>query len=272
MAIPAWLFFSFWAIISLTFLKLGFNALDRTDLSTSVPSAVLFLFKHSLAISIIHSSNYALIYRRLSPIPFYKYCSMVMLAVFVLLFYRTAGEPFAWNSLFYYLIHFIILLCNPILKDFFQKFYMFVIIAFLIPLLYSTGNESFAAISGNVENLETTIVGKRKKVRFIEFGVGMAGAILFQKFFRLTLLDHVVAFLYFAVAWLANLALLRASFDFGVFDFLLSNVIVGCTVGRFGFGGAAWLAYGASLVLYGLRLKLECVSLVRRGGAHVIGF
>ncbi|KAL0329795.1 UNVERIFIED_CONTAM: hypothetical protein Sradi_4966200 [Sesamum radiatum] len=58
MEIPAWWFFSFWALISITFLHLGFYAMDKTVLSNPVPPVVMSLFKHSLA-------SYALIFRPL---------------------------------------------------------------------------------------------------------------------------------------------------------------------------------------------------------------
>lgn len=59
MEIPAWVFLSFWAIASTTFLHLGFHALDKTEVSP----LVLLLLKHSLAISSCSSSSYALKYR-----------------------------------------------------------------------------------------------------------------------------------------------------------------------------------------------------------------
>ncbi|KAL8556837.1 hypothetical protein ACS0TY_004345 [Phlomoides rotata] len=63
MEIPTWLFFSFWALTSITFLHLGFYALDETELSNSVSPVVMSFFKHSLAISSCSSSNYALVFR-----------------------------------------------------------------------------------------------------------------------------------------------------------------------------------------------------------------
>ncbi|KAK4435332.1 hypothetical protein Salat_0696600 [Sesamum alatum] len=103
---------------------------------------------------------------------------------------------------------------------------------------------------------------KERNGEFIEFAIGMVGTILFQNFFRLTSFNHVVAFLYFSVTWLANLALVRPSDDLGVFGFLLSNVIVGCTVSQFGLRGTTWLVYGASLLLFGLRVKILTLPLV----------
>lgn len=107
-------------------------------------------------------------------------------------------------------------------------------------------------------------VKEKKLVNFIEFAIGMVGALLFQNFFRLTSFNQVAAFLYLAVAWLAILVLLRASYDFGVLNFLLGNVVVGCTVSQLGLRSTTWLACAASLLLYGLRLKLESLTVVHR--------
>ncbi|KAK6137491.1 hypothetical protein DH2020_028744 [Rehmannia glutinosa] len=125
------------------------------------------------------------------------------------------------------------------------------------------------AISVQSENRSTwrRMLDERRK--WIEFAVGMVGTILFQNFFRLTSFDHVLAFLYLAVSWLGNLALLRASGDFGLFNFLLGNLIVDCTVSQFGLRGTTWIAYGASILLYGLRLKLESMSYVERGARAI---
>lgn len=108
----------------------------------------------------------------------------------------------------------------------------------------------------------------QKRRPLIEFAVGMVGTILFQNFFKITTFNHVLAFLYFAVVWLANLALVRAASDLGVFNFLLANVVVGCTVSDFGFQGTTWIAYGASVLLYGLRVELQSLSMVNRGEAE----
>lgn len=107
------------------------------------------------------------------------------------------------------------------------------------------------------------VIGKNGKV--IEFAMGMAGIIVFQTFFRLTTFDQVVAFLYLAVAWVSNMAMLLWRRDLGILNFLLGNVIVGCTVSQFGVRGTTWHTYGASLLLYILRLKLEALTLLNRG-------
>lgn len=63
---------------------------------------------------------------------------------------------------------------------------------------------------------------------------------------------------------------MRVSDDLGVFNFLVGNVVVGCTVSQFGLGGTTWYAYVAALVLYGLQLVVETASVVDKGGAPVI--
>ncbi|KAK4477920.1 hypothetical protein RD792_017185 [Penstemon davidsonii] len=101
-----------------------------------------------------------------------------------------------------------------------------------------------------------------KKKKFVNFAVGAAGTILFQYFFKFTSFDHVKVFLYYSIAWLANIALLRPSCgDFGIFTFLLMNAIIGCTASQFGISGTTWLAYGACVFLHGLRLIVESLPL-----------
>lgn len=106
-------------------------------------------------------------------------------------------------------------------------------------------------------------LGEKKMGKLIEFVVAMMHY-SFPEFFKLTSFNQVVAFLHLAVAWLANLALMQVSWDAGVFNFLLSNVVVGCTVSQFGLRGTSWLAYGASVLLYGLRIKVEPLCIVNR--------
>lgn len=65
-----------------------------------------------------------------------------------------------------------------------------------------------------------------------------------------------MAFLNLAVAWLANMALMQVSCYVDVFNFLLSNVIVGCSASQLGLRLTTWLAYGASVLLYGLSSSL----------------
>lgn len=113
------------------------------------------------------------------------------------------------------------------------------------------------------------ILNKSKVRQWVDFMVGTAVAIIFQNLFRITSFQQVVPFIYLAVAWLANTVLFWVSHDFGILDFLLGNVIVGCTASEDGLGGTTWVAYGVAVVLYGLRVKLESVELVHREGKGV---
>ncbi|KAK4435326.1 hypothetical protein Salat_0696000 [Sesamum alatum] len=355
MEIPAWWFFSFWALVSITFLHLGFYALDKTHLSNSVSPVVMSLFKHSLAVSCCHSSSYALIFRPQSKLVIeLRYLWLLYGGLPILVFSATAGI-ITWGCLVWAMIKFLAWLFHfPELSSFADRFALFLVYTFfhselfpwmcfpvstfinffLIPyggyyltreqksgirihmavessLYLVRGNSTkffpvmvlltslitsafWAALSGldpitilsgdslsgdvRFQNLlslagkkltDTFRVLKEKKTgKFIEFAVGIGGTVLFQNFFRLTSSSQVEAFLYLAVAWVANLTLLGVSCDFGVFNFLLGNVIVGCTVSEFGLRGTTWFAYGASLLLFGLRLKLESLRFLERGGEH----
>ncbi|KAL0329792.1 UNVERIFIED_CONTAM: hypothetical protein Sradi_4965900 [Sesamum radiatum] len=103
----------------------------------------------------------------------------------------------------------------------------------LDPLTCVSGDARFQnLLSLAGKRLTDTFRVLKKTGKFIEFAVGIVGTVFFQNFFRLTLFSQVEAFLYLAVGWAANLALLGVSCDFGVFSFLLGNVIVGCTVSQ----------------------------------------
>ncbi|KAK6137456.1 hypothetical protein DH2020_028813 [Rehmannia glutinosa] len=354
MEIPACWFFSFWALISITFLHLGFNALDKTGLSTSVSPAVMSFFKHSLAVSTCSSSSYVLIFRPRFKLAVERRYFWIAFGIIHFLL-NNADETILWGLLMYALLNFSARLLHffPVLKmiadryslilnfTFFSgalfpwyihfytlinfmliavgEYYMsierktcigihmaiesslffirgdentnfFPILVILISFFVSafraafSGFEPYTSVSWDplsgdecfremVPVSENRSTGRRmldERRKWIEFAVGMVGTILFQNFFRLTSFDHVLAFLYLAVSWLGNLALFRASSDLGVFNFLLGNVIVGCTVSQFGLRGTTWIAYGASILLYGLRLKLESLSLVDRGERAVI--
>lgn len=355
MEIPAWLFFSFWALISITFLHLGLYALDKTELSNSVSPVVMSFFKHSLAISSCSSSNSALIFRPQLRYDVDRRYFWVACGIISVLRYQIMDETTLWGVLLFALIKFFasLLYFLPKLKIFADRyslittmlffptasvpwyFPVFTLINFILicgdyhsapeiktrigihmavetslffvsgettrffPILVLfvsffisafsaalsgfepctrisgdplSGDESFKEllpVAARVKEI-FSILKKNRKGKLIEFGVGMGGAALFQYFFRLTSFNHVVAFFYLAVMWMANLGLLGVSGDFGVFNFLLGNVVVGCTVNQSGLRSTApWLAFGASLLLFGLRLKLESLTLVYGQGERI---
>lgn len=325
MEMKAWLFFSLWALTSLAFLKLGFNALDRTHLSSSTPPFIMFLFKHAFAVSVSHSCDYTFAYCKHIRRPDDRYHSLMAIALSpVLVFTTLLGGPPSFcfiQAVFCFPIAgdpaFSRMLDDGICVavDYFVKLTLlcfggrtrFVPVPVLLIAAYTSTvwaavseernemlpdeeNQSF--LNHDNRKIERgTLVGFgvrimmaavllwredrnqswwRRRIlsgrrKLIEFMIGMVGTILFQNFFRLTTFDHVLAFLFLAVAWLGNLALLRAAGDFGVLNFLLGNVVVGCTVSQFGLRGTTWVAYGASVVLYGLRLKLQNLTLVDKG-------
>lgn len=76
-----------------------------------------------------------------------------------------------------------------------------------------SGDKHFQRWIHAATDQESRIFYKLEKImkrneNVVDFSIGMAGTILFQYFFRLSSFDHVVGFLYFAVAWLANLTVL----------------------------------------------------------------
>ncbi|KZV16094.1 hypothetical protein F511_24887 [Dorcoceras hygrometricum] len=344
MEVPALYFFSFCTLIGVTFFHLGLNTLDKTGLSHSVSPVIMSLFKHAFAISICHSSSYALIFRpkqrimverryfwlicgftqalifRLTPesstvaLWCFLACFLLGLTKFVaqkdIVFYpilALTSQVFPRYISIYGLVNFLISICVEYItteEKIAVGAYMIVelslfsfdsgkILFFPILVIYIAyyTSTSLAAMSGlepytyflthrnpdddffqKLQPLAArgkeilSKLGENKMGKLIEFVVAMMGTILFQSFFRITTFNQVVAFLFLAVAWLANLALMQVSWDFGVFNFLLSNVVVGCTVSQFGLRGTTWLAYGASVLLYGLRIKVESLCILDREG------
>lgn len=301
MEIPAWSYFFFWAAIGVVFSRLGFNALDKTDLSNSISPLILSLFKHSLAISASYSPIHAFLFSQ--PLKPVSKCTILFTIIIWITIYYPGGSLPLWYFLmftFYNFINFCLVLCEPSLpssrigsesktafivhlavgssmvlvgnqKNFFRCAVPSIALLISASCLATSENETF----GKLVSLAARANGvlsrlKERNGEFIEFAVGMVGTILFQNFFKLTSFNHVVAFLYFAVAWVANLALVRPSDDLGIFGFLLSNVIVGCTVSQFGLRGTTWLVYGASLLLFGLRLKIQSLSLVVNAREHQV--
>ncbi|KAL3635544.1 hypothetical protein CASFOL_020091 [Castilleja foliolosa] len=314
MAIPAWLYFSFWAITSLTFLKLGFNSLSKTDLSTTVPPAVMSLLKHAFAISVCHSSNYALVYRPHLNVNMVKHIYWIGNALNPLVLWGSAVKN-KWYYIYCATINLFAIAKERNLTalpedhiglnvDFIVKLSMFFIDSdeklmptlVLLTSIYtsavwaaikddeavyraamekerpmiclegeSTVEHTVGLVCAVFSVKENSSVLKRLVYRWrklVVFGIGMVGTICFQSFFRLTTVDHVVAFLYLAVAWLGNLAMLQTKGgDLGVFDFLLGNAVVGCTVGQYGMRGTTWVAFGAACLLYGLRLGIEAEAM-----------
>ncbi|KAH6835316.1 hypothetical protein C2S53_000521 [Perilla frutescens var. hirtella] len=368
MEIPAWLFFSFWALTSITFLHLAINALDQTHLSKSVSPLVIFSLKHSLAISSCCSSNYALRYRpheevrshyllmlyvilcavfstitdgimlrriltnffarllylMIPVLPALLFLSKIISKIllcfkilqYALLLYSLAGAIFPIIVKFVstvfsvqflcYLPIFLIVLLWHLSIEFLRFSWIFCVLLLDVILSCGTGdsyskpetkariavlmiseislffvsveNTKFSpilvlfvshSISANLVALGERVVATSKMRKVIEFGVGIAGAIVFHNLFKSTSsFKEVEAFFYLAVMWLANLTLLGFPFDFAIFDFLVCNMVVaGCVVSELGLTLLAYAA--AALLLFGLRLKLESLTLEYEEGDQI---
>ncbi|KAK4435331.1 hypothetical protein Salat_0696500 [Sesamum alatum] len=300
MEIAAWWYFLFWATIGVVSSRLGFNALDKTDLSNSMSPLILSLLKHSLAISACYSSIHAFLFS--APLkPISKFAVLIYVIIWITVYYPVGSLPllsflvFTWfnfmNLVFVifnsdlpsagtggselksiFIVHLAVGSSMVLVGDQ-KKFFCCAVpsIALLLSVscLATSESETFRKLLALAARANDALSRLKERIgEFIEFAVGMVGTILFQHFFGLTSFNHVIAFLYFSVTWLANLALVRPSGDLGVFGFLLSNVIVGCTVSQFGLRGTTWLVYGASLLLFGLRVKIHTLPLVVNGREH----
>lgn len=267
MEIPATLYFSCWSLISITYLALGFKFLDEEKVRV-FPPLPMFFFKRFLAISVVHSSAYrrdnekqgTIIYCWISfailyypihfhlpfgPYPFWPvFCFGVSAAIIIwwwLGLYRY-GEP----------IDFLIRSMMLVIGD--GKYFPACVLGIAAATAYATSGRNPdnrfgrpVLWSWNGNNVNSTV----------QFAVAMFGSILFQQYVKFTSFHHVVAFLFFVGAWIGCLALLMSPSALGIFDFLLSNVMVGCTVNEFGLRGATWFAYFATVILFFLHRKLE---------------
>ncbi|KAI3461858.1 hypothetical protein Pfo_018521, partial [Paulownia fortunei] len=290
--IPAPFYFSFWASTSITFLGLGFWALDQEKLS--IPPLVVFIFKRFLAISVCHSSSYALVHRLganipleyrmntlfkgfaypvnfhfyFGPFPFWLVLSYATLVAVVIFYYTGAAPGFCLSADFF--VKALILSIGE-QDDRFLPAFVLITAFFTAAMAAEQDGPSYdywqlPGIVWRRRFIDEYVRGSRvlemyKKRKTVRFAVAMFGSILFQNYVKFTAFSHLLAFLYCAAAWLGCIALVMSSEDLGVFDFLLSNVMVGCTVNQFGLRGPTWVAYGASVLLFGLRRGLNAVRL-----------
>lgn len=294
MEIPAKYFFWIWGVISFTFLKFGLDAIKKTKLSISVSPVVMSLFEFSLIVASGYSFTYAVTFHPRVKISIDKHVivfmillnTLVSIAYLNLLIFAVNG--FSALFFFFFESHFtidaiiaikIIVLALVFIIVFFADKLMFaagvmlMILSLVSPYWKEDARDKWLQcqylLPVSVTDPTARIIfifSKSKVQRWVEFVVGMLGSIVFQNFFRITSFHEVAAFLFFAVSWLANTVLVLVSHDLGVLNFLLGNVIIGCTVSEYGLRGASWIAYGAAVVLYGLRVKLESVEVENRVG------
>lgn len=274
MEIPALLYFSFWSLISMASLKLGFITLEREN-STIAPF-IVFLIKRSLAVFVCHSSTYALVHRfganNASLLNHFK----LSILGFPFLFYVC---PLPLRFVLCYACAFVtvVSLLIPTLEtgsciDFVVRSIVFSLevgndasfpIFVLVAAFFTAG---LAGISGGVDsgsNQEikpVEVCSKNSKtLRFIATTV--AGLVL-QMLVRFESLGHMSAFLWFLVAWLGCAALTMDRFDLGLFDLMVNHLLIGCTI-RFGISfGPTWLAFGVSVLLFMLHPKVRSVRFV----------
>lgn len=294
--------------MSAIFLKLGFDAIDNSELSNSVPHLAMLLFKHSLAFvacysfvvayispsQICRSVNIFKVSFAFGVIFFvyivvgsgaYSFFPMYVVATLhnLFLIVYDSGDfaseiSYKWELVFY--------ACYTVSATSFACLLAFVptnyeslgycVSSFSLyaSCLYQyeekRRGKSIPSTSTDTEHDQNLTISNgtnnNRMKKSLEFAIGLLGTVVFQNFFRLNSFKQVVAFLYLAVAWLANITVLSPSHDLGVFNFLLGNAIVGCSVSEFGLRGKTWIAYAASVFLYCLRLKLQSLSFENRAG------
>lgn len=272
MEIPALFYFSFWSIISIASLKLGFIALERE--SSTISPLVIFLIKRFLAVCVCHSSTYALVHRfganNTSLLNHFKLSTLgfsflffvwplplkfVLCYAFVFMASVSALAPTVETGLCLDFVVRSVVFSLEVRDDPLFPFFVLVAAFFTAGLagifegFYSGSNWSDRE-TGPVEVYST----RRKIAQFI--GTTLA-AVAFQMSVKFESPSHVLAFLWFLVAGLGCTALTMGRFELGLFDRMVCSVLLSCT-NRFGLSfGPTWLAFGVSTVLFVLHPKVK---------------
>ncbi|KAL9171337.1 hypothetical protein ABFS82_04G202800 [Erythranthe guttata] len=289
MEIPALVYFSCWSIITATFLSLGFKSLNHHEqINNNKPHfspLLIFLLQRFLTTSVCHSSTYSLVHR-----PHHSIITSLTthLKLTVIGFslpsylYVVSGRPIQLHLILAYafviitIFHFFFIgdgkeVDFGLYVDFLVRLTVFSLTldkrdrffpVFVAGVSFLTAGLSAAMF--DVDNRETAVVGStemERRMRFVGIGFSILAGVAFQVFLRIKLFGDVVGFLCFGVAWLGCVAMVMPCRDFGVLDWFVCNVLVGC-VNEFGLYGPTWFAYAASVVLFVLHPKVRAVRYV----------
>lgn len=276
MEIPALTYFSCWSLISITSLKLGFISLHKE--TSHISPLTIFLLNRFLAICVCHSSSYALVHRsdatNASPTNHLKLS--VLGFSFLFYIYITSGPiPLGLVLIYSSVVTTILGRGDTGLSvDFFVRSITFSLkvqndtlfpLFVLVTAFFTAGVAAiFDGIYSHQEGSSRSNRDEKPstKRKMVELTASILASLAFQMAVRFESLSHVLAFLWFTVAWLGCIALTMARCDLGVSHLLVCNVLVGC-VNRFGLSGPTWFAYAASVFLFILHSKLMTVRFVR---------
>ncbi|KAG6384562.1 hypothetical protein SASPL_155620 [Salvia splendens] len=253
MEISASLYFSCWSLITITSLKLGFQSLELQ--SSTISQLIIFSLKRILAVRVCHSSTYALVHRHgANNASLFDHLRLSVLG-FSFLFYASIflrPIPLTLVLSYAFAVTIIISLVTAtetgLLID-------FIVRSVLAPPLI---HDDFSSGSGPTGSDQTGPGGREigpveasKKMKVFKFIASTFVVFAFQLLARLESLDHVLTFLWLAVAWLGCDALTMSRFESGIFYSLICTVVAGCTV-RFGLTGSTCLVNVASVILLAL--------------------
>ncbi|KAG6417326.1 hypothetical protein SASPL_119480 [Salvia splendens] len=277
MEISASLYFSCWSLITITSLKLGFQSLELQ--SSTISQLIIFSLKRILAVRVCHSSTYALVHRHgannaslfdhlrlsvlgfsflfyasifLRPIPLSLVLSYAF-AVTIIISLVTATET---GLLIDFIVRSVTFSLHVQNDAFFTPFVL--VVAFFTSGVSALVHDDFSSGSGPTGSDQTGPGGREigpveasKKMKVFKFIASTFVVFAFQLLVRLESLDHVLTFLWLAVAWLGCDALTMSRFESGIFYSLICTVVAGCTV-RFGLTGSTCLVNVASVILLAL--------------------
>ncbi|KAL7115911.1 hypothetical protein ACP275_04G210400 [Erythranthe tilingii] len=285
MEIPALLYFSCWSIITATFLSLGFKSLNHHEQINNKPHfspLVIFLLQRFLTTSVCHSSTYALVHRPHSIKTSLTSHLKLTLIGFSLpsYLYFISGRPIQLHLILAYAfllitIHFFFIgeeeVDFGLYVDFLVRLTVFSLTLDkrdrFFPVFVAAVSLFTAGLSAamfDVDNRETAVGGStemEKRMKYVGIGCSILAGVVFQVFLRIKLFGDVVGFLCLGVAWVGCVAMVMPCRDFGVLDWFVGNVLVGC-VNEFGLYGPTWFAYAASVVLFVLHPKVRAVRYV----------
>ncbi|KAL1557679.1 hypothetical protein AAHA92_08230 [Salvia divinorum] len=273
MEISALLYFSCWSLITITSLKLGFQSLVIE--SPTISPLIIFSLKRILAVRVCHSSTYALVHRRgASNASLFDHLKLSLLGFaflfYVSIFLRPIPLPLVLSYSFVVAVAISLattvdagLLVDFIVRSvtfsldagndsFFTPFVL--VVAFFTSGMSALIHDGFSSGSGYGSDRTGPEIGPveaSKKMKAFKFIASMSVPFAFQLLVRLESFDHVLTFLWFAVAWFGCIVLTMGRSELGIFYSLICTVVAGCTM-QFGISGPTWLVNAASVVLLAL--------------------
>ncbi|KAG6414805.1 hypothetical protein SASPL_122179 [Salvia splendens] len=230
MEISALLYFSCWSLITITSLKLGFQSLEIQ--SSTISPLIIFSLRRILAVRVCHSSTYALVHRHgANNSSLFDHLRLSVLGFSFLFYISTFLRPIPLTFVLSYAFVFAIIIISLVttvetglLVDFIVRSVTFslnaqndafftpfvLVVAFFTSGISALIHDGFSSGSGHLTGSDQTGPGGReiglveasKKWKIFKFIASTFVVFAIQLLVRLECMDHVLTFLWFAVATL----------------------------------------------------------------------